>query len=175
MDHSGKAELDLSQFLPYRFNHLAERISEVLSRIYEQQFGIGIAEWRILAWLSFRDMLTAKQISEYAHMDKARISRAVHRLENRGTLYRTTSEEDRRVQFLRLTSEGEVLVGDLIPVAHSWEAQLLEALTAKEYRDLFMIMGKLERQLKFIEADDTDAGMDPPHLTSPVSTHQNDE
>lgn len=156
MDHPVKAELDLSQFLPYRLNHLAERISEALSAIYEQQFDIGIAEWRVLAWLSFQDVLTAKQICEHAHMDKARVSRAVRRLEDRGLLYRTTAEQDQRMQFLRLTDEGEALVGDLVPAARSWEAQLVETLTAREYRDLFMIMGKLERQLKRMEADGTD-------------------
>ena len=157
MDHSGKAELDLSQFLPYRLNHLAERISEALSAIYGQKFDIGIAEWRVLAWLSFQDVLTAKEISEYTHMDKARVSRAVRRLEDRGILYRTTSEEDQRVQFLRLTGEGEVLVGDLVPAARWWEAQLVATLTVREYRDLFIIMSKLERQLTRMEADNTDA------------------
>ena len=154
MGNSGiKAELDLTHFLPYRFNHLAERISETLSSIYEEQFDISIAEWRVLAWLSFQDVVTAKQICESAHMDKARVSRAVRRLESRGIVYRTTSEEDQRVQFLRLTDDGKALVNELVPAARGWEARLVETLTAKEYRDLFMIMSKLERQLKRMEAE----------------------
>lgn len=146
-----KPELDLNQFLPYRLNSLADRISHALSRIYDQRFGINIAEWRVLAWLSHRDELTAKQVCELTRMDKARVSRAVQALEERELIRRTPSVSDQRVQQLHLTPAGEALLGNLIPEAHAWETELVSTLTASEYRDLFNTMSKLERQLERLE------------------------
>ena len=54
--------LRLQSFLPYRCANLAERISVALSRIYVDQFGVSIAEWRILATLAEHDQLRAQQI-----------------------------------------------------------------------------------------------------------------
>ncbi|GGX99027.1 transcriptional regulator [Litchfieldella qijiaojingensis] len=153
-DHSrpAKPELDLNQFLPYRLNSLADRISQALSRIYDQRFAINVAEWRVLAWLSHRDVLTAKQICEFTRMDKARVSRAVQSLEERELISRTQSTSDQRVHYLHLTLAGEELLGKLIPEAHAWETELVSTLTAGEYRDLLNTMSKLERQLERLES-----------------------
>ncbi|MFC3283242.1 MarR family winged helix-turn-helix transcriptional regulator [Litchfieldella rifensis] len=146
-----KPELDLNQFLPYRLNSLADRISQALSQIYDQRFAINVAEWRVLAWLSHRDVLTAKQICDFTRMDKARVSRAVQSLEERELIRRTQSTSDQRIHYLHLTSAGEKLLGELIPEAHAWETELVSTLTAGEYRDLFNTMSKLERQLERLE------------------------
>ncbi|MCC5858843.1 MAG: winged helix-turn-helix transcriptional regulator [Ectothiorhodospiraceae bacterium] len=155
-DHAAKPrparpELDLNQFLPYRLSNLADRVSQGLSTIYSARFGISIPEWRVLAWISHKDVLTAKQISEFTRMDKARVSRAVNALERRGLISRTPSDDDQRVQFLRLTGQGETLLAELIPEAHAWEARVVATLSAAEYRDLFNIIAKLERQLTRID------------------------
>jgi DNA-binding MarR family transcriptional regulator len=146
-----RPELDLGQFLPYRLNSLADRISQALSRIYGERFGITIAEWRVLAWLSHREELTAKQIGEHTRMDKAKVSRAIQALEGRALIRRTQSAQDQRVHYLHLTQEGEALLSELIPQARAWEAELLATLSSGEYRDLLNTMSKLERQLTRLE------------------------
>lgn len=151
-DHRDEShELDLGQFLPYRLNSLADQISQALSRIYGERFGITIAEWRVLAWLSHREELTAKQIGEHTRMDKAKVSRAIQSLEGRTLIRRTQSSQDQRVHYLHLTREGEEMLGELIPQAHAWEAELVTTLSSGEYRDLLNTMGKLERQLARLE------------------------
>ncbi|WP_304524922.1 MarR family winged helix-turn-helix transcriptional regulator [Halomonas sp. I5-271120] len=146
-----RPELDLGQFLPYRLNSLADRISQALSRIYGERFGITIAEWRVLAWLSHREELTAKQIGEHTRMDKAKVSRAIQALESRALIRRTQSAQDQRVHYLHLTQEGEALLSELIPQARAWETELLATLSSGEYRDLLNTMSKLERQLTRLE------------------------
>lgn len=153
-----RPELDLNQFLPYRLSNLADRVSQGLSSIYSECYGITIPEWRVLAWISHKDAPTAKQIVEFTRMDKARVSRAVQSLERRGLISRTPSRTDQRVQFLRLTEDGEALLAELIPEAHDWEASVVATLTAAEYRDLFNTIAKLERQLARIEEQERKAG-----------------
>ncbi|RTR05915.1 MarR family winged helix-turn-helix transcriptional regulator [Halomonas nitroreducens] len=145
-----RAELDLAQFLPYRLNRLADRISDELERMYAERYGINVAQWRVLAWLSHSDELTAKKICTYTNMDKARVSRAIQALEDRGLIYREPSAHDQRVHDLHLTAAGEELLASLVPDAQAWEAELVATLSVGEYRDLFNAMGKLERQLERI-------------------------
>lgn len=147
---STKPELDLNQFLPYRLNSLADRISQALAELYEERYQLNIAQWRVLAWLSHCDELTAKKVCTYTNMDKARVSRAIQALEERGLISRTPAPEDQRQQDLHLTTAGQALLAKLIPEAQAWEAELVATLTAGEYRDLLNVMRKLERQLERI-------------------------
>lgn len=139
--------LDLDEFLPYRLNSLADRISQSLSAIYAERFDINVAQWRVLAWLSHRQVLTAKQIGDVTRMDKARVSRAVHALLARELINRRQSDQDQRVSYLQLTPSGEALLSRLIPDAHGWESSLTETLTHDEYRNFLNTIRKLERQL----------------------------
>ncbi|MBF7054784.1 MarR family transcriptional regulator [Halomonas sp. KAO] len=145
-----KPEIDLNQFLPYRLNKLADRISGELERMYSQRYGLNVAQWRVMSWLSHCDDLTAKKICSYTNMDKARVSRAIQALEDKGLISRRPSPRDQRVHDLHLTQEGARLLEGLIPDAHSWEAELVSTLSASEYRDLLNAMSKLERQLERI-------------------------
>ena len=45
------APLKLEEFLPYRLNVVASLVSQALSRIYVDRYGIGVPEWRILVTL----------------------------------------------------------------------------------------------------------------------------
>lgn len=145
-----KPEMDLNQFLPYRLNRLADRISDELERMYAQRYDLNVAQWRVLAWLSHCDDLTAKKVCTYTNMDKARVSRAVQALVDRGLVTRAPSPRDQRVHELHLTRDGAELLSRLIPEAQDWEAELVATLSASEYRDLLNAMGKLERQLERI-------------------------
>ncbi|WP_252108273.1 MULTISPECIES: MarR family winged helix-turn-helix transcriptional regulator [unclassified Halomonas] len=145
---SARAELDINQFLPYKINRLADRISQALEKLYAESYELNIAQWRVLAWLSHCDDLTAKKVCTYTNMDKARVSRAIQSLEDRGLISRTPSQQDQRLHDLQLTDAGQALLNKLVPEAQAWEADLMSTLSVGEYRDLINIMGKLERQLE---------------------------
>lgn len=113
----GEARLELNQFLPYRLNSLADRISQALAELYEERYQLNVAQWRVLAWLSHCDELTAKKICAYTHMDKARVSRAIQALEERGLISRMPSPHDQRLHDLHLTEAGQALLDELIPEA----------------------------------------------------------
>ncbi len=148
-----RPELDLRQFLPYRMDQVAQRISKALAGIYGERFGLTIPEWRVLAWLSHEGSMTAGDIARVANMDKATTSRAVQRLEDRGLLRRSTAPHDQRAQILSLTDKAQPLLAELLPLALDWEARLLETFAPQEFRDLLRLVEKLERQLSRMEGD----------------------
>ncbi|MHA7880125.1 MAG: MarR family winged helix-turn-helix transcriptional regulator [Saccharospirillum sp.] len=140
-------QLDLDTFLPYRLNRLADRISDQLATLYEQQYGITVAQWRVLAWLSHRQPLTAVQIRQATHMDKARVSRAVKGLSERGLVGSRPASKDQRHHELTLTPSGEALVAELIPQARDWEANWLAVLSEAEQHQLWHFLNRLEGPL----------------------------
>jgi DNA-binding MarR family transcriptional regulator len=142
-----KDALDLQQFLPYRCNNLAEKISVSLSKIYIEEFGISVAEWRILVTLAAEAELQAKQIVKLTSMDKVRVSRAVSSLTSKQLLKKRDCETDCRAALLSLNAAGNRLYKRIVPQALAWEQLLIQPLSQTEQKVLFQIIVKLEGRL----------------------------
>lgn len=138
------SKLQLEQFLPYRLARTAQDISIAYARVYEERFGISIAQWRIIAHLAEQGQLTAKQLSELSGLDKSKISRAVAELEQRELLVSRGSRSDRRAKTLRLSNAGIEVYEAMVPLALEWESALLDGVSANEYRVFLSVLEKLE-------------------------------
>lgn len=121
---------DLSAFLPYRLSVAAARVSRALARRYQDEFGLSIPEWRVLAHLSGSagGPISVRDIEARADMEKSRVSRAVARLEAAGYLRKSAGPGDRRLLDLALTEAGQALMARLIPVALGYQADLIRHL-----------------------------------------------
>lgn len=153
MDQPARRELQLEQFLPYLVNNLADLISTGLSRIYTDEYGLSVAEWRVIANLAEHRVLNAKQIVVTTGMEKSKVSRTVKSLSDRGLISQRRKESDNRARDLALTASGETLYANLVPRALDWELQLLECLSSGEYRDFMHLLGKLRQQASRIEQE----------------------
>ena len=141
----------LQNFLPYRCVTLAERISTTLSRIYAEQFGVSVAEWRILTVLAENERLNARDVGLIIKMDKVKVSRAVASLMDRKLLLRTPSREDGRASDLRLSASGKRLYRQIVPRALEWEKSLVEPLSTEEQKTLFRLLDKLDARVATLE------------------------
>lgn len=122
------APLKLEEFLPYRLNVVASLVSQALSRIYVDRYGIGIPEWRILVTLGQFEVMTAKAIGAHSHMHKTKVSRAVSALERRKLVVRRENRADRREALLSLTPAGRTIYRDLAPGALEFARRLFETI-----------------------------------------------
>jgi DNA-binding MarR family transcriptional regulator len=122
------APLKLEEFLPYRLNVVASLVSQALSRIYADRYGIGVPEWRVLVTLGQYGMMTGKAIGAHSHMHKTKVSRAVALLERRKLIARRANREDLRESFLTLTPAGRAMYQDLAPIALDFAQRLSEAI-----------------------------------------------
>ena len=137
----------LESFLPFRLDVVATELSERLSSIYGDEFGLDIPQWRILANLAELGAVTAQDVARITHSHKSTISRAVQHLEARGLVERIVSERDKRAFRLRLTAEGCKLLQRLLPLALRFEADLVAMLTESERKALENGLGALERAI----------------------------
>ncbi len=122
------APLKLEEFLPYRLNVLANLVSQALSRIYADRYGIGVPEWRVLVTLGQYGMMTGKAVGAHSHMHKTKVSRAVALLEKGKMVARRANRADLRESFLSLTPAGRAIYEDLAPIALDFAKRLSEGI-----------------------------------------------
>ncbi|MGH1539522.1 MAG: MarR family winged helix-turn-helix transcriptional regulator [Arenicella sp.] len=140
--------LSLDTFIPYRINVLATKISESLAVEYRRDFGISIAEWRVLAILGQYSPLAAKQLASEVNLGKVRLSRTTTKLYEDGLIMRSISAGDRRKTFFRLSTKGKRLYEKIVPLAIKWQDSLMESFSDKDTEQLVKMIDLLEARLE---------------------------
>ncbi|MBU2970534.1 MarR family winged helix-turn-helix transcriptional regulator [Pseudoalteromonas sp. C2R02] len=140
--------IKLESFLPYRIANLSNNISEAFSAVYSLEYGISIAQWRILVNLFENDFVTAKNLGNLASMDKSTVSRAIQIMLNRGYLEKRVNKDDKRAYFVALTEEGKELYYEIAPKALTWESHLKSGISDEEYECFMSVLAKLDNKVK---------------------------
>jgi DNA-binding MarR family transcriptional regulator len=143
---AGSARLSLRDFVPYRIAVLARGVSVSLGKKY-RDLDITIPEWRLIAHLAEVGSCSSGEICARTAMDKAKVNRAVMRLVAAGLILAGTSSRDRRVNTLKLTSRGQRIYEQIVPMALDHEKSLLDPLSETELKELVRILGKLQSQV----------------------------
>ncbi len=139
------APLELERFLPYRLSIASNKISQAIAREYQERYGLGVTEWRVIAILARFDGngLSGRAVAERAAMDKVAVSRALARLVAAGRVQRAVHHADKRCSVLRLTAAGWAIHDAVAPRARRLEKALLAGLDARERACLGHILDKL--------------------------------
>lgn len=136
-------DFDLTQFLPYLLNQAAEVSSLAFQREYKNRYGMLRTDWRVLFHLGAFGQMTARDIGARAKIHKTKVSRAVQHLAELRLLSRTRDENDRRVEHLALTPQGQAAYRDLRSVAARYDAALGAGLSEAELTLLRRALSKL--------------------------------
>jgi DNA-binding MarR family transcriptional regulator len=147
-------QVDLLRFIPFRLNRLAAEVSRDLMSVYGSQFGIDIAEWRVLATLGMSEPRSAQFVVRCTRTHKSKISRAVTRLALAGLVEGVPSSDDRRETQLRMTKKGRGLYQRLAPLVLGYEQRLLSNLSQDELQGLISGLDKLEQALGLVQDPD---------------------
>ena len=152
------APLKLEEFLPYRLNVVASLVSQALSRIYVDRYGIGVPEWRILVTLGQFGVMTGKAIGAHSHMHKTKVSRAVAELEKRKLIGRRANRADLRESFLSLSAAGRAIYEDLAPGALEFTRRLAEVVDPADRPAFERAMQRLTERSRTLAAEAAKAG-----------------
>ncbi|EMY78338.1 MarR family protein [Leptospira weilii serovar Ranarum str. ICFT] len=121
-------EFQIENTLGYRINRCGIVIKQELRRRFNKRgYSITPEEWIILNRLWETDGLTQNEISQKTIKDKTTVTRFLSKMEKDGLIRRKSSNEDRRVNHVQLSTKGKKLKNQLIPIAQ----ELLEAATEK--------------------------------------------
>lgn len=122
---------------------LAGRLNRGAGNFYQQRYGFGMAEFRILLTLCLSDGLNVGEVAQAADIDKAATSRSLRVLQERGYVAKQQTLTRGRAAIARLTREGEVLARDVRQVARQRNERLLSVLTLEERAQAETIVRKL--------------------------------
>jgi DNA-binding MarR family transcriptional regulator len=142
--------LDLDHFLPYRLSILSNRASDAIARHYSDRFGLSVPEWRVMAVLGQTPGLSARDVAQRTAMDKVQVSRAVASLVEARRAKREGDEVDGRVTRLSLTTKGQAIYDEVVPLALHLEDVFLAALTPEERKTLNTLMDKLTDRISHL-------------------------
>lgn len=139
----GLVVLDSERHIPYFFTYISNKLSYGAGSLYRELFDIGITEWRIMSVLAAQPNIGAHQICAFLGMDKAVVSRSLHRLEEL-KLVKTAQRKPNKALPLSLSKFGLSQHNKIIQIALERERRLLSALTQNEKKSLLVIMKKLK-------------------------------
>lgn len=136
--------LRLQDYLPYRLSVAANAVSRLIARAYEDQFGLTIPQWRLMAVLGDEGALTQQALCGRTLMDKVTVMRAAQALTRRRLVRREPNAEDGRSHRLALSTTGCELYRKVIPLARRYETQLLAGLKVRDVELLQRLLRQLE-------------------------------
>ncbi|MDX6154274.1 MarR family transcriptional regulator [Marinococcus sp. PL1-022] len=114
------------QYIDKRFNH----------------FGLGNTEVLVLLTLYDQENVPQEYITRQIVMDKATITRAIKRLEEKGYLYRKESVLDRREKIVFLTEAAWKIEEEISEAMREWTDIMTKEFTAEEKQTLLRLMEK---------------------------------
>ncbi|QDG79604.1 MarR family transcriptional regulator [Labrenzia sp. PHM005] len=142
----------LETFFPYLVRVFYSDVTRALSDIYQRDYGMTPAEWRVMAILgSSAEGMQASEIVFRSSMDKVVVSRAVKRMEERKFLKRNANAADGRSYLLSLSDTGRAAFEDLAPKLMAVEKQMLDGLEDDEIQVVLAAMSKIRGNLAVSE------------------------
>ncbi|MPZ34135.1 MAG: MarR family transcriptional regulator [Rhodospirillales bacterium] len=135
---------DYQSRIPYLLGAISNRTVATGSRFYQDQFGISLAEGRLMYVLGYEGVLTARRASEIMGIDKGATSRALAGLQRRGLVHLTVDDDDTRQRTIRFTRSGQALYDRLIVASLERERKLLSVFSEKEEQVLAALLKRLQ-------------------------------
>jgi DNA-binding MarR family transcriptional regulator len=134
---------DVERSIRYRVALLSRLWTVSTERIYLDQFGMTLSEWRILAIVAAAQPVYANAIVERGILEKSRVSRIVARLVERQLLETSPDDEDSRRNLLQLTAEGARMHDALAELSRKRDELFERALTKREQAEFDRMVCKL--------------------------------
>jgi MarR family transcriptional regulator for hemolysin len=127
------------------------RTARVATNAFEQALsaaGGSVAAWQVLLLVRSGEWGTQSQLAGAMGISSATLTHHLNALESQGLVHRWRDAENRRVQRVELTAEGEALFDRLRRVATRHDQRLRTNLTDEETAQLAELLGKLEAGLQ---------------------------
>ena len=118
------------------FQHFAATVGEA---------GITPGWFGLMVIVANNEGLSQTRLARALGIDGSTVVAMIDRLEENGWLRRQRSEVDRRSHALYLTEAGTEVLARLAPLVEAHEADLAQALSVDERRDLLALLAKIAK------------------------------
>lgn len=122
---------------------LSNRIGRAFYSEVEAQFGVSIAEWRVMITIETEPGISAAEITSRWAMEKMAVNRAIQRLFKAGYVARARDPADGRSFRLSLTATGTELHRRIAPAANARYNELTSVLSESESAAMVAALRKI--------------------------------
>ena len=123
-------------------------LSRAVGTVYTDKCGLTTDQWRVLAAVAVWGPIEPSQVSRWATVDKASVSRAVAALVEKAFISRASHTLDRRKQVLSLTPSGHRTFTLVVKSIHEIQERLFEVYGRAEQMAFFRVRDTLEERLR---------------------------
>lgn len=142
----------VDDLLNYRLSRLLAASGAMVVRLCEGRYGITRREWRLIALIAAHGAMSPSELSDRAHLERARTSRHITELVEKRLIRRVQDPNDGRRAELDLTPEGQRLYDELFPQSARFHGEVLAALTPVELHAFESALAKLTDNAERIAA-----------------------
>lgn len=128
--------------IDYKIGRLRKALDRYSAPVVSE-FGLTLAEWRVLTHIRAGTSVTASWLCERLLVDKAEVSRACGSLIERGLVASKPNPADARSSLLRLTATGRAIYARVLPARLALDAELVAELSQPESDALCAMLEQL--------------------------------
>ena len=136
----------VEETIDYKVGRLRKALDRFSAPVVSD-FGLTLAEWRVLTHVRAGSTVTASWLCERLLVDKAEVSRACASLIKRGLIASKPNPADARSSLLRLTAAGRSIYARILPARLRLDRELASQLTAKERVELCDVLERLTAEM----------------------------
>jgi MarR family transcriptional regulator, transcriptional regulator for hemolysin len=144
---------DDEHYIGYSISDVARLMRTVFERRV-RGFGLTRSQWFVIARVYQRPGLSQSAVADLLEIEKAPAGRLIERMEAKGWLERRGDANDRRINRLHLTAEGERLHATIWPLAEATVDAALGELTPDERRHVTRLMARVKATLQGLALHD---------------------
>jgi DNA-binding MarR family transcriptional regulator len=137
----------------YRFSTIGRALGQQMLLFVEREFGLTLAEYRILTVLENNESPSVKQIASQSQIDKAQVTRCMTALVEKGLVNQSVDEQDRRLRAIKLTRAGRALLDKMLPFNKERQERLERCVTRSELEIFWKVLARFDREVKDMLAE----------------------
>jgi MarR family transcriptional regulator, lower aerobic nicotinate degradation pathway regulator len=126
--------------------HLMRRMHQISVGIFMSEAeatGLTPIQFAALQTVSQQPGIDQKTLAKGVALDTSTTGGVIDRLEARGWIERRSSDSDRRVRLLTLTSDGEKALQDAIPMMLATQEKILSPLSETDRKTFMKLLNQL--------------------------------
>lgn len=104
-------------------------------------------QYKILEYIKVSHPVTPTEISECQHMSLSNTSRELRKLQEQNLIEKFNDTEDRRKQYIRLSDEGDKMMGEAFSCIEERFLQLIQHATQDDLKDIQHALNVLEQKI----------------------------
>ncbi len=147
-DFPPKARFEVARQVPTTCMGLhIRRASRILTQVYDAALrptGLELNQLTLLVAIHLFEAVSITQLAQTLFADQTTVTRNVKLMEKRG-LVTVNPGEDRRIKLVSLTTEGQTVLEQALPLWEQVQAELMQQFGEQKWQTLLSLLSEVKK------------------------------